>query len=729
MRKVLNALILLVLVGALLFLGWKARLIPNPFDRSGPTGPTPNIVERDSLRVAVAERPEKLLITSLRRLLEVENLKLEVVEYNPETVWLELASQELDLVIAPLGEAVQAQGRFKAGRFLFFTGLSVGLDQLLVSPKSPAPQNVAVQRKAATDFLARQMIPEAKVVPAESLTEVEAWLTGGAVEAALIDKSANSSELESKFKVLTTTSPDNPMPTVAVLSRDFAQNTERDEYKVRKQVLFAALKSWAGLVNYLESQPELLRTTLKKEADASGIDVDKMLENYQFLAPSAGRQQLEEYQHQGSLKRTLDLLVLSGVDNLTAPDWIETVAVPAGLEANFNKSVAATSPTPQASPGTTPGPQVTPHVSGTPLLATPSPSGPSPSLSPPAPPTPPEVRLVATYHYPGPRIENPWPEPVFTSPNSKTLDFPPALSQKQVAVLTQDSVALHSIEKKTVVKVPLASRATTPPLCDERNFFVGTEGSIQAINSSGKPVWNFPLKGKPMAGPGVVDNRLFYAIDEGDRGRLVCLDAVDGELLWETVTPAPPASRPVTGSGLSPLVISIDQKGTIRAFNLLTGGEEWKKNLDAPVYLDPAVGFGHLAVTEPRGNVRLFSLNDGNEVWETDLQTSIAAPPTVTARGVLVPSKDTYLYFLDSREGSIKWKTRLSQAMSQPAVIVEDLILQSDEAGKVHTLVKSEGTLVSSEKQGNGWVSQPVFSGQYWSVLEGSGKCLVYKAK
>lgn len=706
MRRFLNLLILLVLVGAVLFVAWKANLLPNPFERKTvvDSSPTPTIAQRDNLRVAVPERPEKLILVNLQRLLQAENLAMEILPYNPQTVWLELANGELDLVIAPVDEAVKAQGRFQAGHFLFFSGLSQGLDQLIAWPDAQNMTRVAVRSQAATDFLARQMLPEATVIPAGSAQEVQAWLQGKAVEAAMIDISANDPAFAKPFKILSTTSLESPMPSVVVLSRSFAENAQAVEYTSRRDILVKAIESWTVLVGYLESQPELLKTTLKKEAHESGIDVDVLLSNYSFLSPHQGRLALMEFHSRDAFKTTLDLLVLSGVSNLVVPDWNSTVEAPAFLQTAWAAEQASL--TPEA----TPSPQVdSPIVSLTPQAS-----------------ASPESELAATYSYPQTETTDPWPTPILEYATSKALNFAPALSTKQVAVAASDHLYLHGWGRESV-KVPLASSPSTVPLSDGRNFFYAIDGKIASVNSQGKELWQQAVTGRPLGSPMMVGEKLVYGTDEGDKGRLICLDPLDGEILWEAALDSPLASGPVVASSLGRLLtITINQAGEVKAWNLDDGTELWTHSLEKPSLLNPAVGFGKLAVSQPEGKVRLISLQDGSQIWEADLGSPLVAPPTISENGVILPSKDTYLYMLSLADGSIAWKTRLSHTVSEPAVLLRDKIVQSDEAGKVHTLQLGDGTLLSSEEIGAGWLSRAVAWDGRWALLDASGKCRVY---
>lgn len=728
MRRFVNILLILVVLGALVFLGIKAKLIPNPMEGRVPDpAPSPALTSRGELRLAAADRPERLLLASLERLMKVENQNIKLVEYNPETVWMELANGELDLVIAPIGEAVKAQGRFQAGQFLFFTGTSTGLDQLLASQKVAKPKSVAIQTAAATEFLAQKMLPEASTVPASSLQEAESWLKGGAVDAALINTSASTPNLQDSFRVLAQTSSKDAMPTVAVLSRAFSENADKPEFESRREVLVAALESWSGLVGYLKTQPELLKTTLRKEAEESQINVDILLKDYRFLDPSTGRSQLLEFHQQGQLKKTLDLLVLAGVPNLSAPDWNSVVDLPAilqqalrGLEANVE--TPATTPSPESTPtpvASPPQPTPTPETSPEQAVVTPTPS-PSPEAT--------QTALdTASYNYPKVDVPKSWPEPLLQQSASKAATLAPAISGKQVALASSDYIQIYNW-KGQPVKVPLDGEPTTEPLTDGRAFYIAQEGKIFATNGKGKSLWEVEVKGKPFVCPDIIEERLVYSIDEGDRGRLLCLDPLDGEILWQQVLDSPPTSAPVvvTHNNVS-LTLVLDKKALLRAWSLEKGNLLWSRDLKKTSYIPLAAGFGSVAICQPEGQVRLLSLDTGEQIWDANMATPLASPPTLFSKGVLVPAKDTYLYALDKKTGAISWKLTLSSTLSQPAVVAGDKILQSDEDGSVHAVDPRSGQLLDKVSVGKGWVSRPVFYGKRWALVDGAGVFRVYE--
>ena len=269
---------------------------------------------------------------------------------------------------------------------------------------------------------------------------------------------------------------------------------------------------------------------------------------------------------------------------------------------------------------------------------------------------------------------------------------------------------------------------TSPPISDGRNFFYGLENQIVSVNSQGKTVWTVDVKSNPLGAGAVVSDKLVYAAEGQNEGRLMCLDPTDGEMLWEQTFDSPPASAPVIGSLNQGYVVTVlDRNGQVRAFSLDNGQNLWTHGLDEPSYLATAAGYGKLAVAYPNGEIILLSLQEGKRIWEAELGSAQAAPPTVTSQGVLVPSKDTYLYLLSMESGDIKWKTRLSQTVSEPAIVVENQIAQSDEDGQVHLLKLGDGALITTVKVGGPWVSRVVPGHSRWALSNSSGEYRVYK--
>lgn len=714
MRRLLNFCLLLVLLGAVGFVLWKSKLLP-----FGPSpGPDPNLPPvkakaRDTLRVAVADRPERLLVSALHSLLKAKDQKLEVVDYNPETVWLELSAGEIDVVIAPLGEAVKAQGRFHSGRFLFASGLSQGYDQIRAL-KELTPKSVGLTARSGQELFSLANYPDASLMLAEDHTILEGWLREGAVEAAVFQSAALSEEMVEKTVLLAETSAEKPEPTIVILSRVFEDGATEVDLSSRIEVLKAALASWEGLVGYLETQPELLRSNLNKEAEQAKLDVDKVLADYRFLTPAYGRAVLEKEQSEGLLQQTLDLLILANVPNLTAPEWSTVLAVPSRLESAF-PPVQIKEPDQSETPSDNPTPEETPSTQPTPSVTE------APKL-----PPPPRVHLPGSYHAEGQAPPATWPKEEAQGRVVKAQRWAPAVSLRAMLIADSKSAKAFKVQGGLAFEYKSLGALTVPPVSDGVNFFLANAQQLDCVDAEGKTEWSQPLPGAPVEQMALAETSLVVATSDGAGGRLLCLDTTDGRSKWSIPLSEAPTSAPVLVQGSQPMVVLGDKGGRLRAWNFKTGSQVWNIGLEEPVYIAPAAHLGRLAICYSDGRIRLFSAQNGEKLWGETLDTSIAAPPTVTRDYVLVPGKDTYLYALSRQSGDGVWKVRLNSALSEPAVVVAGHILQSDEDGRVH-LADGEGNLLSSDTYGTGWVSRPIFTRRGWAISDGAGFVKYYK--
>ena len=708
MRRLLNFLLLLVLLGSVGYLLYKAKLIPS-LGRNAKPAPSPTAVApapaRDTLRISVARRPEALLVSALQRLLEAENLKIEVVPFNPETSWMELAAGELDLLVAPIGEAVTAQARFQAGRFLFVSGVSEGYDVILAKAAiQGTPKTLAVAGGQGGELFAIGKFPDSRLITAGSQQDLQSWLTQGAVQAAVLESASLKGELAQTGKKLGATSPEGPMPTIVVLSRGLLE--ENSNTTPRIEVLLRALDSWSGLISYLATQPELLRSTLKQEADEMGVDLDVLLRDYRFLTPNAGRDMLVESCKQGLLKQTLDLLVLARTGNLTAPkDWNTVLELPDYLSGNLpggsNGVEAVATPTVEVSPEATPGAKLPNQTAGP---------------------------ILATHTYGGAAPVDPWPEALKMPTVSQPLDFPPALLGKQVAVATAKGLDAYDTDGKSTFQMTEGGAPLAPPLADENSFYVLQVGMLRALDSKGKTAWAYPFEGTPGEQAILTPDKVVFTLDGSGGYELLAISKKNGQVVWQKPLANAPASTPVYAEGRKASVLVIDEQGNLSAWEASKGEVLWQSAVGKATTLKPAVAGEEMAVLDPDGGVRLLSLLDGSLIWEIDLGAPLTGSPTVTQDQVLVPAKDSYLYGLDRGDGSIKQKRRLSAPLSSAPIVVGDHVYGCDDLGDVNAMTLPDLTLNWSTSLANkSALKGPVFSSDLWSLVAGDGTLLVYK--
>lgn len=180
----------------------------------------------------------------------------------------------------------------------------------------------------------------------------------------------------------------------------------------------------------------------------------------------------------------------------------------------------------------------------------------------------------------------------------------------------------------------------------ERAFTCGTSGKKQTVvcleAGTGERLWQTPIEDayfEPMGGngprstPTVNDGRVYVL---GAKGRLVCLSAADGKLVWEKKYDGIPQwgySGSVLIEGNLAVVSAGGKDGALVAYEKATGKEVWKFGTDRAGYSTPypftfegeryIVGF-----TATKASV--VRAADGKLAWETawktDYDVNAAAP-------------------------------------------------------------------------------------------------------
>jgi len=188
----------------------------------------------------------------------------------------------------------------------------------------------------------------------------------------------------------------------------------------------------------------------------------------------------------------------------------------------------------------------------------------------------------------------------------------------------------------------------------------------------------------------VVGDRIFLGMG-GDPNKVACLDAADGEEIW---------NYSVEGSGSS--------------------------NSVAPAYLDGRIYFGG------QGAARLHVLNasDGSFIWGMDLAGSMYAKPPAVAGGLVYVTGGTTLYAIDPTTRSVKWTAQ--NLFAAPAVsggvVFASIFAPS---GSIVALDASTGAQRWNKTMNTFWYDLPLVSGETVFVggRDGSGPAIFALSK
>jgi outer membrane protein assembly factor BamB len=210
-----------------------------------------------------------------------------------------------------------------------------------------------------------------------------------------------------------------------------------------------------------------------------------------------------------------------------------------------------------------------------------------------------------------------------------------------------------------------------------RTFFGAGDGVLYAFDATPakdakggylKKLWSFdcnppeykvkdgqPIKYPEAEGPSEINatpvffqNKVFVATGQNPEhgegiGRLVCVDARDGRLVWEYRE----INRSLSTVAIDPasgLLFTADFSGFAYCFDAATGKLLWRHDLKAHVWGSPLVADGRVFIGDEDGDlIMLAAAPEKKVVGEVNFGTPVYSTP-ITANGVLYIASQTHLY-------------------------------------------------------------------------------------
>ncbi|MFC1543329.1 PQQ-binding-like beta-propeller repeat protein [Candidatus Neomarinimicrobiota bacterium] len=179
------------------------------------------------------------------------------------------------------------------------------------------------------------------------------------------------------------------------------------------------------------------------------------------------------------------------------------------------------------------------------------------------------------------------------------------------------------------------------------------EGEQTDKSGEGYPLlWEQQLPVNPNAVVGSGDGLLVIGDSEG---RLLVIDPVGGETVFQTQLAAPIYSRPlITGD----LVVAATAAGGIIALQRSDGSPVWQVQGEGLVRLPLMVMGGRIpqAVVVPfaRGRLLALELSTGRELWRYDLEEGSLESASLTPNGIVVGDRRRHLFFLQPPDSSAR---------------------------------------------------------------------------
>jgi outer membrane protein assembly factor BamB len=263
----------------------------------------------------------------------------------------------------------------------------------------------------------------------------------------------------------------------------------------------------------------------------------------------------------------------------------------------------------------------------------------------------------------------------------------------QKEVFLQDGKKAPGIHKKN-------THASPSPLTDGKRLYVhfGHQGTA-CLDFDGKVLWRTTeLRYSPVHGNGgspiLVDDRLVFAADGGDKQFLAALDCTSGKVLWRTDRKCTAPKKFAFGT---PLLITVDGKPQIvspASHAVIAydpdGKELWRVTHDGYSTIPrPVFGHGVVFLSTGYDSPTLMAIRpDGSgDVTKTHVAWSTPKGAPLTPSLLLVGdelytvSDDGVVGCRDAKSGKVHWQERLEGAYSASPLYADGKIYVQSEGG------------------------------------------------
>lgn len=274
------------------------------------------------------------------------------------------------------------------------------------------------------------------------------------------------------------------------------------------------------------------------------------------------------------------------------------------------------------------------------------------------------------------------------------LEFPPSIARGSMYVLRDDGVlvAIRLRKGKVRWKKRFGQLAAASPAVDGKRVWINllayqrsTQGRVACVRArDGKLLWSHPLPSRAESSPILAHGRLVFGTEDGT---VYAYRARDGRRLWTfrasgAVKGSPALSRGVLYFG--------DYGGEVHAIRLSNGSPVWSTatsggafGRSGTFYATAAVAFGRVYIGNTDGRMYSFAASSGKLAWATSTGNYVYSSPAVLDVPGLGPtvyagSYDGNLYAWDARTGAVRWRYAAGGKISGGVFIVGDLVWFAD---------------------------------------------------
>ncbi|MDI5984738.1 outer membrane protein assembly factor BamB [Halomonas sp. M4R5S39] len=266
----------------------------------------------------------------------------------------------------------------------------------------------------------------------------------------------------------------------------------------------------------------------------------------------------------------------------------------------------------------------------------------------------------------------------------------------------EESVSLNTAWSERVGSgLGRASYPIAPARDGDAVFAADERGRLMALDADdGDTRWEVDLEVPVSSGLTAVANRVYLGTRNGE---VLAIDQRDGEVLWRARVPSEVLAAPQPSQQLL-VVQSVD--GSVTALDRANGEGRWTysttrpaltlRGTGTPMVIDPVTFAGM-----PNGRLVTLDNRNGQPLWDMriavpqgrsdiDRLVDLAAQPVLTPDGRLfVTSYNGRLVALEATQGEVLWERELSSYLTP--ILVGDFLFTVNEASHVIALDANSG--------------------------------------
>jgi outer membrane protein assembly factor BamB len=270
------------------------------------------------------------------------------------------------------------------------------------------------------------------------------------------------------------------------------------------------------------------------------------------------------------------------------------------------------------------------------------------------------------------------------------------LSGKRIGYITLDGpVTGTPVWSGSVVMLPISTETET----------------IETIDiDDGTKKWKAKF-GQCESSPLLCDKNLYVT---SLNGSLYCLNAANGDKVWEFKTADEEKAQPIRSSPATDgtvIVFGCDN-GILYGVDRIAGKERWRFTAGESIFASPVVTKGRVIVGSLNGKIYCLDIRTGRMEWSFDTKSSVFGSASTNDTLAFVGTTDGHCYAIDVEKGTVQWSFTAKSVINSAPLIAGDLLCVGSLDKNLYILDPATGKQVwQYEAEGRIKVSPVLYNG------------------